>query len=241
MTKTSEANIWSAQVPAGSSVVFNGTGGQTVDVLNVQDKHLYKGTSAKDSQDHNQVTDAGEYSGGGGGGGVTAPSQLYILGNIEGKQWTPDSGVEMTRQGDTFVANNVKFVTASPTETNVYFNLTDALGADWDALNMAANRYGAASEGVMLTSGSPAPITAYLNNVDASGCLSWALAPGTYNIVADFAAMTVTVTDVNSGVSVVESLESAPIYYNLQGQRVVNPTQGIYIKVTGTKATKVHF
>lgn len=33
--------------------------------------------------------------------------------------------------------------------------------------------------------------------------------------------------------------EIAPIYYNLQGIRVDNPSDGIYVKVTGDKATKV--
>jgi hypothetical protein len=37
----------------------------------------------------------------------------------------------------------------------------------------------------------------------------------------------------------VEEVEGAPVYYNLQGQRVANPTRGIYIRVVGNRATKV--
>jgi hypothetical protein len=37
----------------------------------------------------------------------------------------------------------------------------------------------------------------------------------------------------------VEEVEGAPVYYNLQGQRVANPTRGIYIRVAGNRATKV--
>lgn len=48
---------------------------------------------------------------------------------------------------------------------------------------------------------------------------------------------------VYAGVASVESpaydaSQSEPVYYNLQGMRVENPTQGIYIKVTGTKTER---
>ena len=33
--------------------------------------------------------------------------------------------------------------------------------------------------------------------------------------------------------------EVAPVYYNLQGVRVANPANGLYIKVAGEKASKV--
>jgi hypothetical protein len=36
-----------------------------------------------------------------------------------------------------------------------------------------------------------------------------------------------------------EESESEAVYYNLQGQRVKNPVPGIYIRVSGNKATKV--
>ncbi len=37
----------------------------------------------------------------------------------------------------------------------------------------------------------------------------------------------------------IDSSAAAPVYYNLQGVRVENPGQGIYIEVRGTKATKI--
>jgi hypothetical protein len=40
--------------------------------------------------------------------------------------------------------------------------------------------------------------------------------------------------------SIVVDSENAPVeYYNLQGVRVVNPQNGLYIKRQGNKATKV--
>lgn len=129
----------------------------------------------------------------------TPDGSLWVLGNIEGAAgWgtTPGTGVAMTKNGNSFTAKNVKFVLASG-ETKCFFNLTDYVGSSWDDLNMNANRYGAAAEGDPITTGTPATIVKYANNVDASGCLSWTIAPGTYDITADLSAMTLTVT--NSG------------------------------------------
>ncbi len=36
-----------------------------------------------------------------------------------------------------------------------------------------------------------------------------------------------------------DTLDIVPVYYNLMGQRTVNPTSGLYIKVTGTKVQKI--
>ena len=44
-----------------------------------------------------------------------------------------------------------------------------------------------------------------------------------------------------AGIEAVEAAEEvAPVYYNLQGVRVANPTNGVYIKVIGNKAEKVY-
>ncbi len=129
----------------------------------------------------------------------TPAGDLWILGNLEGTAgWgkTPGTGVAMTADGSTFTAKGVKFVAAA-SETTCYFNLTDYVGDTWDDLNMNANRYGAATEGASIILGTPATIVKYANNVDASGCLSWTIAPGTYDITADLTAMTITV--VNAG------------------------------------------
>lgn len=48
-------------------------------------------------------------------------------------------------------------------------------------------------------------------------------------------------TEATEGVAdiVAAEAEAAPVYYNLQGVRVANPTNGAYIKVCGNKAEKV--
>lgn len=120
---------------------------------------------------------------------------LYILGNLEGSAgWssTPGTGMAMTQSGTTYTATGVKFVAASG-ETKCFFNLTDYVGSTWDDLNMKANRYGAATEGSPITLGTATTIVKYANNVDASGCLSWTIDPGTYDITADLSSMKLTV------------------------------------------------
>ncbi len=42
-----------------------------------------------------------------------------------------------------------------------------------------------------------------------------------------------------SGIAAIAADSDAPVYYNLQGIRVAQPTSGLYIKVAGGKTTKV--
>lgn len=121
----------------------------------------------------------------------TTPAKLYLLGNVKGAQWSTSASPEMTKSGDKFTITAT--FEAAAGETVCYFNLSDALAKDWDALNMTANRYGAALEGTKVTDNTSVPMTAYLNNVDASGCKSWTIAPGTYDLTADFSNMTLTI------------------------------------------------
>lgn len=126
-------------------------------------------------------------------------ASMWILGNLSGAAgWstTPGTGVAMTKNGTTYTAKSVVFSLAAG-ETKCYFNLTDYVGSTWDDLNMTANRYGAATEGAPITLGTAATIVKYANGVDASGCLSWTVAPGTYDITADLSTMKITV--VNAG------------------------------------------
>lgn len=171
------------------------------------------------------------------------PASMFVLGNLEGAAgWsaTPGTGLGMTQSGQTFTANKVKFVAAAG-ETECYFNITDYVGSTWNDLNMNANRYGAAVEGEPIILGTPATVVAYPKNVTASGCLSWTIAPGMYDIVFDKAGMKLTVKKSSSGIDDIDMSETRlPVeYYNLQGVRVAEPTPGIYIMRQGNKVSKV--
>ena len=187
------------------------------------------------------VAPAGQGGGGGGGSTVDAPSQLYILGNLEGASWVTSQGVTMTKSGDTFVAKNVTLVAPEDSKDgSAYFTFVTALGADWDVVNNGGDRYGAPSKDLLLAVGAEGPMKKYTLNVDASAAQSWKITAGTYDITADFAKMTVKATSSQSGVDAVEASgeEVAPVYYNLQGVRVENPAAGLYIVVRGSKVTK---
>lgn len=144
---------------------------------------------------------------------VDPVADMYILGNLEGAAgWstTPGTGKAMTKSGNVYTAASVKFVAAAG-ETKCYFNITDYVGSTWDDLNMNANRYGAATEGAPITLGTAAKVVKYANNVDASGCLSWTVDPGTYDVKFDASAMTVTVT--NAGEDPVDPVDPVGTHY----------------------------
>lgn len=125
----------------------------------------------------------------------TAPSKLYIQGNVNGYDWSTSSAVEMTKSGDKFSAS----VTVDDSgDGNGYFSFATVLGADWDAVN-GGDRYGASSKDQPISNNSSDSMVLYAANVNASGCQSWMIAPGTYTITADFSNMTVTVGTAQGG------------------------------------------
>ena len=228
-------NVWSYKVPAGTTgILFNAGDGdatKTSDFTAVAN-HIYSTTG-----------DQGEYGGGSQGGGddvVVAPSKLYILGNLSVGSWTTDKGVEMTRMGNVYKASNVEIVAAAVGETNGFFTFVTTLGEDWDEVN-GGNRFGAAVKDELLTPNAEVSMMSFPANVSASSAYSWQIPAGKYDITADFASMKMVAMEAGySSVEAIETEDSATaVYYNLQGVRVDNPSNGLYIKVTGKKVEKV--
>lgn len=145
----------------------------------------------------------------------------------------------MVKNGSVYKAPEVEFA-ANTGETLAYFNLATALGATWDDVN-ASDRYGAATEGEDISEGEGS-ITKYTADINASGCQSWTIKPGIYTIAADLAKNHISAT-LPTGIVVMtgDGLEQEAVYFNLQGVRVDNPTEGIYIRVTSRGAQKVLF
>lgn len=121
----------------------------------------------------------------------TAPAHLYLLGNLSTCSWDTSASPEMTKNGDKFTITATFKPAAS--EEYCFFNFSDALGSNWDELNANANRYGASTEGTIVSNNSKSQITTYANGVDASGAKSWKILPGTYTLTADFSNMTLTI------------------------------------------------
>jgi hypothetical protein len=69
---------------------------------------------------------------------------------------------------------------------------------------------------------------------------TWVLTGGSKYITTDGLTTAIEeILDEEEQAETVEEVEAETIYYNLQGQRVKNPERGIYIRVRGSKATKV--
>lgn len=230
-----EGNIWKYECPAGTTgCLFNAGDGdatKTEDFAAIHN-HLYSRTA-----------DWGEYEGGGGDDPIVDPTDeypatLYLMGNITG--WDPSVAIaHHEKESGVYKWNKVELPAAEKSEYS-YFTFVTAVGAhatDWDTVNNGGHRYGASTQDEEVSS--EATITKFPVNVNASSAYSWMTKAGSYNITADLKNMKVTLTS-TSGVEVIDfNIEDAtPVYYNMQGVRVDNPANGIYIVVRGNKVSK---
>ncbi len=153
---------------------------------------------------------------------------LYLIGDVNGTSWSTSASLPMTYADGVYTIENVEVNDANAGYG--YFSFVTAQGDDWGTVN-ASVRYGAQTSDEAIATD---VATAMSENWNA-----WMIAAGTYNITVDLTAMTVTVSK-GSGVEGIEGAENAPaVYYNLQGVKVVNPENGVFIKVQGNKASKV--
>lgn len=171
--------------------------------------------------------------------GSDAPDALYILGNLSVGSWTTDKGIEMTKNGNVFKAENVEIVSPGEGAANGYFAFVTTLGADWTAVN-SGDRYGAVSKDGPLVPGVESEFDIFPANISAASCNSWKIPVGAYTITADFSTMKVKAVKTSLGIESVEvETEAEPVYYNMQGVRVDKPGCGLYIKITGSKIEKI--
>lgn len=173
---------------------------------------------------------------------VFTPASLYVLGTVENHSWdTMASPAFTTVEGsNVFTIKNVTFV-----EAGGYcgFAFCEKLGNSWDAVN-SGNRYGAPESNTPVTfDGNTAETTlkAYPFIGGAPDCQSFTIDPGQYDITISFATITpvMTVSKVTTGVEAVAAEAAAVEYFNLQGIRVAEPANGIYIRRQGNDVRKV--
>lgn len=172
---------------------------------------------------------------------VEIPSQLYVIGNLEGAQWntSDDRGEMYLEQPGVFRTKSKLTFTPDSGQQDCYFSLSDNLGSDWDDLNSKANRFGPNTKDEPLSLNEAGVICKFANNVNASSCNSWKIPAGSYYIEADFNKGIVKLTDTTSTDFVSSGIAEEPVYFTLQGLKVDCPKSGIFIKVTGSKAAKV--
>lgn len=185
-----------------------------------------------------------------GGGGddpeidPSMPAKFYVIGEVNGKTWAPNDGVEMTKKDNLFYAHVT--VKGDPQATEGYFSFAKSLSSKdgnnggWDELNASGNRFAPTVDTSLATLGQAKGFVACS---DGNNAKAFSAPNGEYTIVVDWPDKTARLEPYTwTGIDeIVSDEEAAPVYFNLQGQRVDNPEKGIYIMVRGTKATKVIF
>ena len=166
---------------------------------------------------------------------TTLPDVLFLCGNLVDANWDPsfDGAIlDPTDEEGVYFASEIELV-PDGTNTHCYFSFNTTTGS-WDDVNKAA-RFGAATSNELISAGQTATVTNGGSNPNA-----WQILPGIYNFTVNLKEMTLLVEAVATGIESIEADENAPaVYYNLQGIKVANPSEGIFIKVQGNKVTKV--
>ncbi len=144
----------------------------------------------------------------------TVPAKLYFVTDKLA------DAVEMTKDGDLFTAE------VELAENDGFYFATSTSAPEM--------LYGAESETAM-TLDTPAKLVA-----DANSVINFkANYSGEAIVKVNFTDFTVTVTK-KAGIETVKAAETAPaVYFNLQGVRVDNPANGIFIRKSGDTVTKV--
>lgn len=172
---------------------------------------------------------------------IVVPETLYMIGNVPASEgeWSSSKGVAMTKVGDTFTCITP---ISDAGEGYGYFSFCQVLGDDWDTVN-SMDRFGAATKDQEVVLGSTAyDFTTYKAGVNASSCQSFKIAASepkmNYLFTMDFKTGKLTI-DQKTGIDSIEAENGVAVYYNLQGQRVENPANGLFVRVLNGKATKV--
>ncbi|MDO4319919.1 MAG: alpha-amylase family glycosyl hydrolase [Bacteroidales bacterium] len=233
MTNVGE-NMWMYVAPTGTTgVLFNAGDGDATKTqdYNAVDGNVYINGQSKGFKGEHY---AGE------------DKKVYLVGNIADNHWNIQTPIEMTRNGNVYTAKEVKIEVMPAAEraagnAKAYFNIITAKGNSWDEDINTANRFGAGEEGADPASSND--IKFYHKDISGSASKSWAVAPGTYDIKADFANMKLTVTKsgTTNATDVIVNENAEPVYYNLQGIEVDadNLVPGIYIERRGSDTRKI--
>lgn len=184
-------------------------------------------------------TDVG---GGGGGGDVTdpdLPSTFYVIGEVNGNTWHPQKGVKMEKDGKLMRAN-VELTPTTSTATHGYFSFVKSLANSdsWDEINVSGNRY-APVEDTLLEKGKGGKGFLQLDN--GAYAKAFYAPKGEYTIVVDWAdkSARLEAKGWTAVFSISDDADSEPVYFNLQGERIDAPSNGIFIEVRGNKTRKV--
>lgn len=160
-------------------------------------------------------------------------AEIYAIGNVGGANWSTSTGTAIAHTANGVYEGTITIDDSG--DGNGYFQFATTLGDSWDVVN-SGTRYGALTNNEAIVLGE----TTSMTNNWAGGTQSWSVAPGEYKATVDVENCTVILTDA-TGIENIETEENTPAeYYNLQGVKVANPSNGVFIKVQGSKASKVY-
>ncbi len=158
--------------------------------------------------------------------GVTFPVgqilDMYMVGNMN--DWTPnDANYKMkTTDGKVYTLEGVSLA------ADAQFKFC---GGAWGVRELTGGKYGTAGTEMSLGSGS--------GNITLSGAMDNVTIKLTV-LNDDFSAGTLEIGNgIITGVSAVEAANGEAVYFNMQGVRVANPENGLFIRVQNGKAVKV--
>lgn len=160
------------------------------------------------------------------------PEVLYVIGWVNGQQWTPSVGVELEQTSDGVYYNENVNINGGSDVGTAYFSVASVLGA-WDEVN-AKTRYGAEENDYPVVLNTPLKMTTNGNN-------AWTVETGHYSVEVDINKMTIKLGNA-TGIEDIEINKSdvPAVYYNLQGVEVLNPQNGMYIVKQGNKTSKLY-
>ena len=150
------------------------------------------------------------------------PAELYMVGHDN--NWDPANPtvIAMTETAGVYEA--------VLTFANKEFKFSEVKGT-WDEFNAKAICI-ANDATVALDQATP------LYKYAGSNCKAAVEAGKAYKVTIDLNENTITISE-NVGIEGIEVEEGEAVYYNLQGVKVANPENGVFIKVQGNKASKV--
>lgn len=127
---------------------------------------------------------------------LTAPEKVYLMGNVNGINWTPGQQVEMVKDENANVWR-VKAEIDDAGEGDGYFTFVTTDAADWDGAEgvpgiNGSDRFGAPEADFPASTEQDNEVAAYRAGVSASSACSWKIPAGTYNFAFDFDNMAMT-------------------------------------------------
>lgn len=235
MTKE-KGNVWVYTVAAGTTgCLFNAGDGDNskTDDFEAVENHLY-----------NKSGDMGKYNAGGDDPTPSEyPAHLYLVGTVNSTPWATSTGIAATPDKDGVYKWHKVTVDDAGAGLGYMTFLTalDEMDGDWNGANQA-DRYGAPAADTPAIAATPTAIKRYVYMVDAMAAESWAITPDIYDVTADLGQMMLTLVKSSDSVdAVIDAANDAPVeFYNLQGVRVYQPANGLYIRRQGNKVEKVY-